>query len=149
MINAFIREAEEPDLPALESLTHELVHSLRESAGIDIQQAIQNCTALLHDPHFYFFVALVNETHVGFVLFTLRKTLIHHGLSGVITELIVTEKYRGNGIGKQLIFTAIKHCKKLGCCEVEVSTEQSNTSARELYKHCGFEERGILLEVDL
>jgi ribosomal protein S18 acetylase RimI-like enzyme len=149
MINALVREAEESDLPALESLTLELIHSLEDSTGIDVQHAVENCTALLHDPHFYFFVAQVNETLVGFTLFTLRKTLLHRGLSGVITELIVTEKYRGKGIGKQLIFTAIKYCKKLGCCEVEVSTEQSNMSARELYKRSGFEERGILFEVDL
>jgi ribosomal protein S18 acetylase RimI-like enzyme len=149
MINVFVREAEESDLPALESLTNELIHSLWDSAGIDGRRAMENCNNLLHDPHFYFFVAQVNETLVGFVLFSLRKTLLHHGLSGVITELVVTEKYRGKGIGKQLIFTAIKHCTKVGCCEVEVSTEQSNRGARELYKRCGFEERGILFEMDL
>jgi GNAT superfamily N-acetyltransferase len=83
------------------------------------------------------------------VSFTLRKTLLHHGLSGVITELVVTEKYRGKGIGKQLIFTTIKHCKQLGCWEVEASTEKTNIQARELYLRCGFEERGLLFEVDL
>jgi ribosomal protein S18 acetylase RimI-like enzyme len=149
MINAFVREAEESDLPAIESLTAELMNSLENLKGIEMQQALDNCKTLLYDPHFYFFVAELNKTIVGFVSFTLRKTLLHHGLSGIITELVVTEKYRGKGIGKQLIFTTIKHCKQLGCCEVEVSTEKTNMQARELYLRCGFEERGLLFEVDL
>jgi ribosomal protein S18 acetylase RimI-like enzyme len=149
MINAFVREAEESDLPAIEKLTAELLNSLENLKDIEMQQALDNCRVLLHDPHFYFFVAELNQTVVGFVNFTLRKTLLHRGFSGVITELIVTKDYQGKGIGKQLIFTTIKHCKQLGCCEVEVSTEKTNTNAQDLYLRCGFEERGLLFEVEL
>jgi len=48
-----------------------------------------------------------------------------------------------------LLITAIEKCKQFGCCEVEVSTETENTKAREFYKKCGFEEVGVLFEVDL
>jgi len=39
--------------------------------------------------------------------------------------------------------------KKLGCCEIEVSTEKTKRKAAEVYRKCGFEEKGFLFEVDL
>jgi len=86
---------------------------------------------------------------VGFINFTVRQTILHQNPSGLIDELVVAEEYRGKGAGKQLVQAAIEKCRRLGCCEVEVSTEKANLNAREFYKQCGFEEIGMLFEVDL
>jgi GNAT superfamily N-acetyltransferase len=67
----------------------------------------------------------------------------------MIDELVVAKEYQGKGVGKQLVLATIDRCRQLGCCEVEVSTEKANLKAREFYKKCGFEERGMLFEVDL
>jgi GNAT superfamily N-acetyltransferase len=67
----------------------------------------------------------------------------------MIDELVVTKEYQGKGIGKQLVLTSIEKCKRLGCCEVEVSTEKTNVKARKFYKKCGFDKTEILFEVDL
>jgi ribosomal protein S18 acetylase RimI-like enzyme len=48
-----------------------------------------------------------------------------------------------------LVLAAIEKCRQLGCCEVEVSTEKTNLKARKFYKRYGFEERGMLFEMDL
>jgi ribosomal protein S18 acetylase RimI-like enzyme len=149
MIHALIREAHKSDLPAIKSLTAELIQSLEGLNNISIQQAFENSKNLLHDSHYYFFVAERQKTIVGFITFTIRKTILHQGFSGLINELVVSEKYRRKGIGKQLIATTIERCKQLGCCEVEVSTEKTNRKATELYRKCGFEEKGFLFEVDL
>jgi len=94
-------------------------------------------------------VAEINGAIIGLIHFTIRKTLLHSGPSGLIDELVVTRSYRSRGIGGQLIDAATQKCKQLGCCEVEVSTEFANTNAREFYRKCGFEERGVILEKDL
>jgi ribosomal protein S18 acetylase RimI-like enzyme len=144
-----VREAKETDLPMIQTLTRELIKTMSNTKGINVQLALDNCKHLIHDPYSYFFVAVMNKTIIGFITVSIRKTLLHQGLSGLINELVVTEKYRGKGIGKQLIFVVMERCKQLGCCEVEVSTTMTNTRAKELYLSCGFEERGLLFEVDL
>jgi GNAT superfamily N-acetyltransferase len=149
MTKICIREAKETDIPMIEKLTRELVKILDNTEGIDVQLVANNCKSLIHDPVSYFFVAELNKTVVGFINVTTRKTILHQGLSGLIDELIVAEKYQNKGIGAQLVFAVIERCRQLGCCEVEVSTEITNTKARELYTKCGFKERGLLFEADL
>jgi len=94
-------------------------------------------------------VAEIEGIIVGFVNFTTRKTILHRGLSGLIDELIIAKSYRGKGIGRQLLSSAIEKSRQLGCCEVEVSTEKTNIKAREFYRQCSFTERGVLFEMDL
>ena len=149
MVAISIREAKESDVPAIGSLAAELITTIDNSNGIDVDHVLDNCQHLLQDPSSFLFVAELNNTLVGFITVTLRQTLIHHGSSGLINELVVAEKYRGKGIGKQMIYAAIKRCQQLGCCEIEVSTEKTNRKSQSLYQSCGFEERGILFEIDV
>ncbi|QTA38893.1 GNAT family N-acetyltransferase [Thermosipho ferrireducens] len=72
-----------------------------------------------------------------------------HALSALIDEIIISKPYRNRGIGKKLIEAVIKECKKIGCCEIEVSTEKSNINAKNFYKSLGFAEKGVLFEIDL
>jgi ribosomal protein S18 acetylase RimI-like enzyme len=108
MINIFVREAKETDLPMIQTLAKELIKAIGNTKGIDVQLALDNCKNFIHDPHSYFFVSELNKTVVGFITVSIRKTLLHQGLSGLIDELVVAEKYRGKGIGKQLIFAVIE-----------------------------------------
>jgi len=48
-----------------------------------------------------------------------------------------------------LIERVINECRKLDCCEVEVSTELTNATAQKFYKDCGFTKEGLLLEKHL
>lgn len=149
MNNIFIRNAKESDLPIIEKLMIELIESMDNKEGIDIHMVLENCRNLLSDVNSYLLTAETNGGVIGFINFTIRKTLLHCSPSGVIDELVVTRGYRGKGVGKQLVYAAIEQCKQLGCCEVEVSTEFTNTNAREFYKNCRFKERGVILERDL
>lgn len=146
---ASIVEAKESDLPAIEGLLEELVNAMQDLEGFDISKAIENCHILLDDANGNLLVAKVGDSVVGFVDFTTRKTALHPAPCGLIDELIVAKKYRGQGIGRQLISAAIDKCRKLGCCEIEVSTQKTNAKAREFYKSLGFEDIGVLLEMQL
>jgi len=142
-------EATESDLLAIVHLLAELVDVIDNSEGIDLQRVPENCRILLNDVNSHFLVAKVEGAVVGFINLTTRRTALHSGPSGLIDELIVAESHRGRGIGRRLVSAAIEKCRQLGCCEVEVSTEKTNTKAREFYNRCGFEEIGVLLEISV
>ena len=149
MTEILIREAKESDLLIIGKLTLELIEAMGDTEGIDLKLIAENCQNLLSEANSHILVAEIKGVVVGFLNFTTRKTILHRGLSGLIDELIIAKNYRGKGIGKQLLSSAIEKSRQLGCCEVEVSTEKTNAKAREFYRQCGFMERGVLFEIDL
>jgi ribosomal protein S18 acetylase RimI-like enzyme len=144
-----ITPATEIDLPSIKPLLLELMDAKDNTEDFDVEKSFENCGILIRDPAHHILVAKDKDTVVGFVNFTTRPTIIHPHPSGLIDELVVSRSHRGRGIGKQLILAAIQRCRELECCEVEVSTEKSNTKAREFYLRCGFEEDAVLLEMGL
>jgi len=149
MNNILIRRAIESDMPMIKKLAIELIESMANRQGISEDVVLNNCEHLIKSPNSYILLAVVNGKAIGLINFTIRKTILHPGLSSLVDELVVLRSYRRKGVGKELIHATIEECKKLGCCEVEVNTEFTNTNGREFYKGCGFEERGVILENDL
>ncbi|HVP36003.1 MAG TPA: GNAT family N-acetyltransferase [Terriglobales bacterium] len=147
--NISIDPATEADLPSIEPLLLELMEAVDDTEGFEIEKAFQNFRVLINDPAHHILLAKDEDGVVGFVNFSVRKTILHPGPSGLIDELVVSTSHRGKGIGKNLLQAAIEKCRKLGCCEVEVTTEKSNSRAREFYKKCGFKEDSVLLELNL
>jgi ribosomal protein S18 acetylase RimI-like enzyme len=144
-----IRKARITDLGSLKALFTELLDTVENQADFNVDSAIINCYKLLKDPGSYLFVAVDDKAIRGFINFTTRKTIMHHRPSGLIDELIVAKSARGSGVGTRLIAKAVQQCRRMGCSEVEVSTEKSNTNARRFYKTCGFGEVAVLLEFEL
>ncbi len=144
-----IRRAEEADLPLIAPLLSELMEAMTDTEGFDIGESIENCRAMIKDPAQHVLVASQGSSIVGLVNFTVRQTIMHPAPSGLIDELVVSETVRGTGVARQLIRATVDECRRSGCCELEVSTEKSNTKARRFYRACGFEEDAVLLELDL
>jgi len=144
-----IRKATESDLPVIRELLAELINAMDDTECIDIRIARRTWEHLLKDARSHFLVAARKWTPVGFIYFTIRQTVLHRSPSAMIDELVVTKEHQGEGIGKQLVLATIERCKQLGCCEVEVSTEQTNVKAKRFYRKCGFNKRETLFEVDL
>lgn len=57
---------------------------------------------------------------------------------GYIAMLTVCEEYRGKGIGRTLALRGIERMVSIGCEEVMLETELSNTGALALYSKLGF-----------
>jgi len=149
MKDILIRKATKSDLPVIRELLAELISAMDDTECIDIRIALKTWEQLLKDARSHFLVAATKGTPVGFIHFTVRQTVLHRSPSALIDELVVTKEYQGKGIGKQLVLATIKKCRRLGCCEVEVSTEKTNVKAREFYRKCGFNKTEVLFEVDL
>jgi GNAT superfamily N-acetyltransferase len=148
MNDILIRKATKSDLPVIGRLLEDLTNAMDNTEGIDTGIALKTCEHLMSDSNSHFLVAAMNGIPVGFINFTVRQTILHPGPSGLIDELVVAKEYQGKAVGRQLVRAAMRECRQLGCCEVEVSTEKRNVKAKRFYKSCGFEERGTLFEVE-
>ena len=149
MNNIVIRKAGKSDLPAIRKLSADLIRAMHDTEGVDIGTALATCERLLTDAGSHFLVATTQGIPVGLIHFTVRQTILHRSPSAIIDELVVAKEYQGKGVGRQLVLATIEKCRRLGCCEVEVSTEKTNDKATRFYKRCGFEEKGVLFEADL
>ena len=66
----------------------------------------------------------------------------------LINELVVSQAYRGRGIGQALVAKARDEALSRGMDEIEVGTEQDNLAARSLYQKCGFDQEYVLLGLE-
>ena len=146
--NITVSAVTENDLDSVRLLLQELLNVMDDTEVFSIEQSEKNFQRMLVEHDNYMLAARKDDDIIGFINFSVRKTLMHPEPSGLIDELVVSESSRGLGVGKLLINAVIEQCRELGCCELEVSTEKSNKNARQFYKSCGFEE-GVLFELDL
>lgn len=68
------------------------------------------------------------------------KSELHRGrrMRGYIGMLAVQSDYRGRGIAKTLVKTAIEKMQRDGCDEITLETEVENIAALNLYEGMGF-----------
>lgn len=68
---------------------------------------------------------------------------------GVIGELFVTDEYRGQKIGKQLLEKMENYFKSKGCDIVRLAVFAPNSLARKFYEHAEYSERIIYVMKEL
>lgn len=146
MDDAIIRLAKKSDYQTIKGLVKELYETLDVKDGMDDELTQHKYEDILDEDKINVLVAEVNGVVVGYLTLNFNKALLDLGATAIIDELIVSEPYRGKGIGKKLIDTAVKKCKYMGCSEIGVGTEFGNSYARKFYKACGFEELGVIFE---
>ncbi len=74
--------------------------------------------------------------------------LARWGRRGEISDLVVGEEWRGQGIGTAIVRRLLEIAREQGLGEVEIGAAESNPRAAALYRQLGFrEKRRILLEL--
>lgn len=86
----------------------------------------------------YCILCIVNNNVVGFLSLNVDYQLHHAGKVALIEELIVSSKYRANGIGKLLLDNAISYAKTNGCDVIELTSNFSRERAHNFYIKNGF-----------
>ena len=149
MTSIDIREAVHEDADTIVGLLLELMDVMEHPVEIDQGQIRSNCEKLVDSDAAALFVAERSGIAVGFLSLAFRVTCLHAGPSALIDELVVSESVRGEGVGSMLIEKAVEVSRAMGCAEVEVSTELGNQGAIDFYRGMGFEDCGVLLEMEL
>jgi len=81
---------------------------------------------------------------VGFASLTLKNNLWQAGFLGHVDELVVESRYRGQGVGRQLLAQISELARERGCRRVELDSAFHRKQAHEFYERHGFENRAFL-----
>ena len=68
---------------------------------------------------------------------------------GYISDIVVSENYRGQGVGQKLLDVAIQNIKKTGVKRVHIGVLLANSETKEFYLKNGFTEYSIELVKEL
>ena len=85
-------------------------------------------------------VAIENESVVGYLAVTLGFSLEYGGRDAFIDELFIVEDHRNKGIGTSALELAEAYCREAGVRAVHLEVERHRASAIALYSRIGFVE---------
>ena len=92
------------------------------------------------------FVAKVNNEIAGYILFNISEKdnpIMRYRKQLNIEAICVDEKYRGNGIGTQLLEHLRNTGKEQGCTDMYLTVNQENENAIKVYEKFGFKVKNI------
>ena len=83
---------------------------------------------------------IVNEIIVGTLQITFTPSISFQGGKRATVESVrVDEKYRGQGIGKQLMLWAIERARAENCFAIQLTTNADRKDAHRFYENLGFQ----------
>lgn len=133
MVEIIIRKGYKEDLPAVFKLIKEL--ALYERAPHEVTNTVQQMEkdGFGEDTIFGFFVAERDKKIVGLSLYYWRYST-WKGKRLYLEDIIVTEKERGNGIGKQLFERTMQKAVKENCSGMMWQVLDWNESGLNFYR---------------
>jgi ribosomal protein S18 acetylase RimI-like enzyme len=133
MINIFeITETDDSTLDAVNRLLPQLSKSSKLINWSTLQKLTNSeCTRL--------YVAKEDDTIFG--MLSLVVFSIPTGTKAWIEDVVVDERARGKGVGKELMNHALNVAKELGAKSADLTSRPSREAANKLYQAIGFEGR--------
>jgi GNAT superfamily N-acetyltransferase len=83
-------------------------------------------------------IAAVDGEPAGYLLAVFVFSLEFQGITAEIDELFVVDRFRGLGLGGQLLDAAEAHFRDSGCTHVALQIGRDNEAARAFYQRRGF-----------
>ncbi|OON68117.1 GNAT family N-acetyltransferase [Hymenobacter sp. CRA2] len=107
----------------------------------------QQQLAELHDPHTFFFLALMQQQLVGYAKLYIGSGLGAEAGADVRTRaelqrLYVQEDWQGTGLGAALLRRCIEEARTQGCRTLVLTVWEKNLKAQEFYRRKGFKQIG-------
>jgi GNAT superfamily N-acetyltransferase len=99
--------------------------------------------------NFYKFEYVVDGKKVGRAFLFIIYNDLHQKPYGLLEDVFVEEKYRGRGIGKELVKRVIKKAKEIGCYKLIATSRFEREMVHKLYESLGFKKWGYEFRLDL
>lgn len=141
-----IRKAEATDVPALTDLLRSLgifAHINAETPSVTEERVRRHLALCLADESHLILVAQSSEGNIaGYCAVHWLPYLILDGPEGYVSELFINEKFRGQGVGGQLLKAIQMEAQKYGCSRLMLLNMRKRESyQRQFYSKHGWEER--------
>lgn len=107
-----------------------------ENAAMSCPWSLKSYEEAISSDHSFIMVAEDDGQIAAFSVFYLTPP------EAELPDIVVDEKYRGQGLGRQLLSKALEELEGRGIDTIFLEVRVSNTPARTLYEHMGFEEIG-------
>jgi len=136
-----IRPAGERDVAALVTLV-EQYWRFEAIEGFDATRVAALLRRVIADPALgRTWIATVDGEAAGYLLAVYVFSLEHQGLTAEIDEFFVASRYRGHGLGKQLLAAGEAAFREAGCTHVALQIGRDNAEARAFYRGRGYADR--------
>jgi GNAT superfamily N-acetyltransferase len=138
-----IRLAIEADIPRIIELYNELsitTSRVEQALSPSSEKYLKVFAEISTDPRRELLVAEDRGQVVGTIALLVVPNLSHNATPYAIAEnLIVTQKYRRQGIARQLLEYCIGRARESGCHRIELCSDRRREEAHRLYRSVGFE----------
>lgn len=141
-----IRQATETDLPDV----IELLKGMDGEDGIDPGEALTIWRKMSEYPYYKVFVVEDNQRIIGTCSLIIIDNLGHKGANLAVAEsMIVSQEYRGHGIGSKLMQFVMEKAKEENCYKLMLSSNKKRIRAHKLYEQLGFQQHGISFMIEV
>jgi GNAT superfamily N-acetyltransferase len=93
------------------------------------------------------YVAVLHNRAIGFVTLYYMDVFHCNGQVASIQELVVTEEFRGRGVGQAMIEFIKQKVKERHCRGMEVATDLWRSGAESLYERCGWKGKTQMMAI--
>ncbi|PIF31730.1 PhnO protein [Flavobacterium sp. 9] len=128
-----IRKVEKQDLDFVYKAICEL-----ENEVLDFEVFKEIFDENFSNPKNVYLIAENENEGLGFISFHTQNLLHHCGLVGEIQEFFIHQKYRGQGVGKQLIEKIMIYADQNNLKSIEVTTNKRRVENVLIYENLGF-----------
>jgi len=143
MPNIAIRDATDKDIPIILGLLYDLGRP-KPQQDSDVDSFRKLVRTYMEESDKKLLVAILDDVKiVGMISMMLLSRLNRNTLEMYIPELIVLEKYQGQGIGKKLITSCIAFATEKKCHRIRLESGNQRTNSHEFYKYLGFEQSSL------
>lgn len=140
-MNVDIREVRESDLELLLPLYGQL--GMDNGEILPLTEAKRIFRRMAAYPDYRLYCVLYEGDIIGVFAILIMDNMGHMGKpSAVMEDVIVGRKWRGLGIGGQMVAYAMERCREKDCYKLSLSSNKNRTDAHRFYEKLGFNRHG-------
>jgi GNAT superfamily N-acetyltransferase len=146
------RQAAREDLPEIvRMLADDFLGATRERYENPLPESYERAFAEIEaDKNNELIVAEMDGAVVGTLQITFTPSISFQGGKRAGVESVrVDAKYRGQGIGRELMLWAIERAKEAGCVSMQLTTNIERTDAHRFYENLGFKKSHLGMKLNL
>ncbi len=136
-----IRTAVRQDIPRILALYEELAEAKQNPPPGAAENAFLQIESM---PGHELLVVESDGLVIGTIIVQTVPSLSHNARPWMILEnFVVDSRYRGQGIGRQMMDYVLKHAREANCYKVQLMSMKKRLDAHRFYRNIGFEDSAL------